>query len=534
MDKKIITFLLFSIFIFSFFSGCILEDILFPGASCSFVSLSVNDDEGFPSIDIAFESNGKLIFKTYNYLSEKLDEEYFYGNDNATLKIGSYKQSVISEEITLNVFDRNDNLVKEKTFTFSGPKLEISSYTPTIWKKSDYTSLIGIELDFYNSGDTPVYPVKSTIKYNGGLYDSYILPKSVLPYSEKTTAFFSYIEQIENDDSFELTIKDVDDNILLNQNLSFSNMETLSVAKYDKGLEDTLLLPIVDFLYEYYDNKELYLEDYAAFVFDRCDDQFVSFVKDQIISTMSFSDFFDSLSDSQKINKISSFIQNLKYRKDSELNCEIEDPQYPVDTLFNNDGLGGGDCEDKAILTASLLDELSYDVSLIRIPDHMAVGVSLPENELPDYDYYVDDYYFLDTSPNMELGFVHSDYANPASIDVYTIEPRALVYHHWRNDTSTIYTDQSGQRSLKVVAYIENLGRKKAGDIKIKGIFYTKGGLQVDELIEDLPDINPFMKVKYLLSIDIPKGITCNFDTRLYLDGELVDTETSQGEFYYY
>jgi len=533
MNKKIITSFFISIFVFSCFSGCILEDVI-SGVNYSISSWAVVDDEGFPSLYIKFQCDSIITLETYNSKSEKLDEEYFYGDDNATLKFGSYRETIYSEDVSLKAFDNDNNLVKEKTFSFDGPELEINSYELKIWEKSPGKSLMGIELNLYNNGDTPVYPFLSKIKYNDNLYKSYILPVSVLPYSNQTTNFFVYVEDIKDNDLFEITIKDINNILVIKQNLSFNNMEILETTRYDKGLDETLTLPIIGFMYDYYDNKDLYLEDYAAFVFDRYDDDFVDFVKDEIISTMRFSEFFDDLLDSEKINSIASFVQNLKYRKDCDGDTDIEDPQYPADTLFNNDGQGGGDCEDKAILTASILDEMGYNVSLIRITDHMATGVNLGDSILHDYDYYIDNYYFLDTSSDMELGFVHKDYRNPSSIDLYPIESRPLIYHHWRDNSSVIYTDSSGNVLLKVLVYIENLGKEKAENLKLKGIFYTKDDLEIDVMIKDIDDIDPFMKEKVILTMSVPRGITCTFDTRIYLDGKLVDTETSQGEFFYY
>jgi hypothetical protein len=534
MNKKIITIFFISILIFSFFSGCILRDFFSSGLNFTIVNWSVSNDEGFPSIDIRFQSNNKINLETYNSKNGKIDEEFFYGNDNATLKIGLYHETLYSEEIILKSYDDNDELIEEKSFSFNGPNLEIYSYKTKIWEKQDIKSLMGIELELYNSGDTPVYPIFSSIAYNSNLYENYILPCCILPNSIQTTAFFVYINDIEYNDIFNLKIKDVNDILLIEENMSFINNEILETTKYDKGLDETLTLPIIDFLYNYYDDKNLYLEDYAAFVFDRYDDKFINFLKDELINTMEFSEFFDSLLDSEKINSAASFVQNLKYRKDCDGDIDIEDPQYPADTLYNNGGQGGGDCEDKAILTVSILDALDYNVSLIRIPDHMAIGVDLGESLLHGYDYYIENYYFLDTSADMELGFVHQDYRNPDSIDVYPINSRPLIYHYWRDNSSTIYTDSSGQVFLKVVVYIENLGRKKAENLMLKGIFYTKNNLQIAEQTLNIDDIEPFMKEKLLFTMDVPKGITCNFDTRIYLDGKLVDTETSQGEFSYH
>ena len=49
-----------------------------------------------------------------------------------------------------------------------------------------------------------------------------------------------------------------------------------------------------------------------------------------------------------------------------------EYPRYPIETLVDNEG----DCEDTAILTASLLNLMGYDAVLLDVPEHMAVGIS--------------------------------------------------------------------------------------------------------------------------------------------------------------
>ncbi len=95
------------------------------------------------------------------------------------------------------------------------------------------------------------------------------------------------------------------------------------------------------------------------------------------------------------------FVQNLPYLDDLASTGQAEYPRYPLETIVDN----GGDCEDKAILASALLHEMGYNVVLLKFPDHMAVGVelpdgvSLPDNEQPTYyDYYGKRYYYLETS----------------------------------------------------------------------------------------------------------------------------------------
>jgi len=532
MNKKAYLIIILSFFVLVFLSGCIFDDIFNFGTTFSVNSWEIVDDEGFPAIHINFETNGRIDLKTYNSNSQQIDHEYFYGDGNATLDIGRYRQIVSSEEITLKAFDVNDNLISTKTFNFNGPNLSLISFTPFIWEDENKNSLIGIELNLKNNGDTPVYPYFSKIKYNKVSFENYILPSVVMPGSSKKASFFLYIKNIQDGDLFHITLEDIDGNTILNQSLSFSNMKNLDTTSFSKGLESSLTLPIVDFLYDYYDEHEIYTQDYAAFVFDRYDDQFIDFLVDEIKSTLNFSEYnYSSMNDVEKINYFAGFVQHLKYREDLINAKEIEDPQYPVDTIFNYMGMGGGDCEDKAILIASILSNLEYNVTLLKIPNHMAVGVNLSKEALPSKDYYINGYYFLDTSYS-DLGFVHQDYKNPDEIELFPIIKRPCIHHTWRDDTSTIYLHSNGTKTLKVVVYIDNLGELKTDDLEIRGVFYVnKTGTVIKEKSYFLQNIEPYNKDKAIISMVIPKNLKCKFDTRIYLDGELVSTQTSLKEF---
>jgi len=533
MNRKLCSGIIFIVLLSISLSGCIFDDIFSSGTTFFIESWEIADDEGFPAVHLNFKSNGKIHLKTYRSNSEKVDEEYFYGSENGTLDIGSYRKVISSEEITLKIYDKSNELIKKKIFTFSGPNLNLISCNPMVWEKEDELSLLGMELNIVNTGDVPIYPYNAQIDYDNKIYTSYILPCTVLPDSYSTTSFFVYIKNIEKGKHFNLTLKDIDGNVLTKEKITFSSMITLDTTSYNQALDNKLNFPVLDFLYDHYDNLKLYVNDYAAFVFDRYDDQFIGLLVDRIVSTLDFGeDEYNSMTDTQKINYFADFVQSLEYREDLCEGGEVDDPQYPADTLFNNQGLGGGDCEDKAILIASILDNLNYNVSLIRIPNHMAVGVNLSKDALPNSEFYAKGYYFLDTSANMDLGFIHRDYKNPDDLDIYPINERPFIHHTWRDNCSTIYTHSNGKKTLKVISYIENLGHVKADNLELKGVFYIKDeGLVIKEETDDLPSINPYSKIKTIISVDIPKGVQCLFDTRIYLNGEKVSTQTSQDEF---
>ena len=50
----------------------------------------------------------------------------------------------------------------------------------------------------------------------------------------------------------------------------------------------------------------------------------------------------------------------------------VEYPKYPIETLAEQTG----DCEDQAILMASLLKNMGFDVALLILPTHVALGVA--------------------------------------------------------------------------------------------------------------------------------------------------------------
>lgn len=99
--------------------------------------------------------------------------------------------------------------------------------------------------------------------------------------------------------------------------------------------------------------------------------------------------------DYDTIMNIVSFVQSLPYTSDKVTTGYDEYPRYPVETFIDN----GGDCEDTAILTAALLHELGFDVVLIQLPGHMAVGVKGSDTlQGTYYDYQGSRYYYLETT----------------------------------------------------------------------------------------------------------------------------------------
>jgi len=94
-------------------------------------------------------------------------------------------------------------------------------------------------------------------------------------------------------------------------------------------------------------------------------------------------------------NFVLAFVQCLPYTYDDVTTGADEYPRYPVETIVD----GGGDCEDTSFLAVGILKEMNYDVCLVSLPGHMAVGVWGSDTYTGSY--YTSDgkhYYYCETT----------------------------------------------------------------------------------------------------------------------------------------
>ena len=108
------------------------------------------------------------------------------------------------------------------------------------------------------------------------------------------------------------------------------------------------------------------------------------------------------------------FVQNLPYVPDDVGTGYDDYTKHMVETLVE----GGGDCEDTAVMLASLLqsDSFNYDTVLLLLPGHMAVGVY--GDDLPGtyYEYDGRRYYYVETTGRgWDVGEVPEEYATESA-----------------------------------------------------------------------------------------------------------------------
>jgi len=122
-------------------------------------------------------------------------------------------------------------------------------------------------------------------------------------------------------------------------------------------------------------------------------------------------------SEMDRLMFVVTMIQQMPYIADS-ISSGDDYTNYPVETLYD----GGGDCEDKAILSASLLKRMGFDVKLIFLEtsdkkrSHVALGVSLKnEKDLEGSYWEFKDrkYFYLETTyPGWQIGEVPAEWQN--------------------------------------------------------------------------------------------------------------------------
>ena len=151
--------------------------------------------------------------------------------------------------------------------------------------------------------------------------------------------------------------------------------------------------------YEYYKTVDrLKIRNYSYYVTDNSDDEYLAALGLQFQEAAHNANH----SEFDMVKNIVHFVQNLNYMDDKVGTGYDEYPKFPLETLADE----GGDCEDSAILLASLLRELDFGTVLIQFPNHMGVGVR-GEESLPGSYFETDGirYYYIETtSPGWEIG----------------------------------------------------------------------------------------------------------------------------------
>jgi predicted transglutaminase-like cysteine proteinase len=525
--KKILA-LSMLLFLTSSLTGCIFEDII-GGTSFSLIGYKIDNDDGFPAVSLNFTCSGTVTIKIFGQNNDLIDSDLFFkGEHNTDLSLGAYRETITAGSYKMKAYDISGKEIYSYTFTFRGPDLEILSFLQKWWKKDtifDSNSLFELRMYVYNNGDVPVYPYNMQAILDSKPFVGLVFPCIIMPKESEYVKCFLYKDSTPHNQSFIINLSDIDENILASKSYTVNTNNKVQTKQFSWNYfgPRRITIPIPEYLYEYHSEIErTNNNDYSLYVFDPYDDEYIDIILESIMSEFSGTKI-------KNINYIASFVQAIEYKSDSEDNDSFEYPRYPLETLYDNQG----DCEDKAILTASLLYGLGYDIALLRLPNHMAVGVKLGEEEIPNYDFYIEDYYFLETTTKgNNCGFIPHEYRQyNESATIYPISERPLLLHDWKDGTITIYTSSELGDFVKVKTIVENLGVTTARNVMVEGAFISQSGDRENYESATILELEPNEKKKISLSIDIPKNTITQFKTRIYLDGEIVDEQESVSTF---
>ncbi|AKB77068.1 hypothetical protein MSHOH_0585 [Methanosarcina horonobensis HB-1 = JCM 15518] len=186
-----------------------------------------------------------------------------------------------------------------------------------------------------------------------------------------------------------------------------------------EGYRWHLTLLLDDKLYDAYKSRTR-KRDYDLFASDPYDDWLIKNIADTLLSLSK-----EYGLEEKKIPGLCvSFIQSLNYTSDLASSGYDQYPRFPYETLYDN----GGDCEDTSILSVAILQEMGYDVVLLELPEHMALGIKCdPETEGRSFEYNNNCYYYLETTgSNWQIGEMPEEYENE-QVDVIPVYRRPFV-----------------------------------------------------------------------------------------------------------
>jgi hypothetical protein len=515
------TILIAVILLISCFSGC----MFLSQTKFSLISCVVDDDSGFPRLHLSFNVSDVATLTLQGPQKNTLfSDSYYYGIHNESIYLAQYRTTPPSGSFIILVADSSKNTIYKNELRFGGSNLSFIGVSEDWWKEKPGFALVGITVIVENTGDLPAYPYKLIVQHGTVTSEALLTPAIILPYTNMSMHCFVYLTNFTKGETpLNISLYGKDGFVLAQTMCIVSPSDPISSWEYHWYFHggNTLEIPEVDWFYLYYKGLPRFdIVDYAAYVFDPFDDSFVSFVVDQLLALPNA-----PAEGSERVDFLASFVQSIEYTKDDPLNDSYEYPRYPLETLREQHG----DCEDKAILTAALLDCLGYNVSLLRLPNHMAVGVQLMA-VLPGYSYYIDQYYFLETTAlHMPLGKVPSEYQGLSNVTVYPISSRPLLLHYWKN--ATRYRLDNGVDYVKVRMIIENIGTKVASEVEVRGAFYDDMNMSYNLETTTVPSLSPDEKQIVELSIDVPPTIGTTLKTQLFLNNEMVHKRESTMRF---
>ena len=289
--------------------------------------------------------------------------------------------------------------------------------------------------------------------------------------------------------------------------------------EYDDS-EWTWTLQIPKALYNYY--KALPrspTSNYSIYVTHPLDDKYIEALANKFLQAADDKGY-DAF---QTVSFAAAFVQSLPYTSDLVTTGFDNYPRYPVETLVDN----GGDCEDSAILTASLINALGYGTVLLSFDKtddragHVAVGVKGGEGiYATSWTYEGDKYYYLETtSIGWEIGEIPDDFQNCLA-HIYPMVPVPILTHDW-------ITEVKGS-TLELKVTVTNMGSAPAKGVYVYAGFDAGNNQCWNHQESQLFDLEVNGSVVATLYLTPPPGEHTRLYVQIVYDGYSVDDSYSK------
>jgi predicted transglutaminase-like cysteine proteinase len=267
-------------------------------------------------------------------------------------------------------------------------------------------------------------------------------------------------------------------------------------------------------LYQHYTSKPRpSTENYAVYATDENDREII----DDLAHTLVGQAETLGLDDYETIHFIAAFVQHLAYKTDQETTGFDDYARYPIETLVEE----GGDCEDTAILLGKIMVALDYDVVLVRLPAHIALGVLEEEKFAGTYYPYEDKHYFyLETTGEAgRIGMVPEEYKGQLAY-IYNFSPRPVVVHSW--------TGQRRQDSYQLRVTVENQGTAAADGCSVVAGFDAGNERLWNRTQSGTFDLEPGDRVGITMTLSLPQKEHTRLLVYVVRNGKSLDKSHSE------
>ena len=251
--------------------------------------------------------------------------------------------------------------------------------------------------------------------------------------------------------------------------------------------------------------------DYSIYASDRMDDQYMREL------TGLFRKYAQqyNMTGRETIDFVGSFVQQLPYTSDRVTTPYDEYPRFPLETLYEK----GGDCEDTAILAATILKEMGYEVVLIAFKRHMGLGVACSDCEGSSYEASNRRYYYLETTgEGWKVGALPSQYEEEHP-RLFPLIPQPII------DAELSYRviqEAGGYKVYELDVTVKNEGSLEAKNLKIyNALGAEKQGMVYSQVMSNPMSLKPGEWLSAKVNLQAPRRVKTRALVAVYGDNFL-------------